>query len=128
MGLGWGGAGGGQSEHCPHPWEDWEAGAESQPHSLRPRVTPYQDHLSHPIPTWGPVLHITWETTQTAPWSSPPSSSNSLLRLCPPRPLSIPLPDPVWTGRFPWTARWPAAFRCPCSPCGCQEDLSNPQT
>lgn len=29
---------GAQSEHCPHPWENWEAGAESKPHPLQPRV------------------------------------------------------------------------------------------
>lgn len=38
---------GGQSEHCLQPWEDREAGAESQPYPLQPRVTPSQDYLPH---------------------------------------------------------------------------------
>ena len=49
-GWGWGAQAEGQSERYPHPWEDWEAGAESQPHPLQLRVTPDQDHLSLPIP------------------------------------------------------------------------------
>lgn len=44
---------GGQSEHCPHPWEDWEAGAESQPHPLQPRVTLHQGAPSLPYSCLG---------------------------------------------------------------------------
>lgn len=45
VGLGVGAQAGGQSRCCLRPWEDWEAGAESQPRPLWPRITPRQDHL-----------------------------------------------------------------------------------
>lgn len=129
---------GGQSERYPHPWEDWEAGAESQPHPLRLRVTPDQDHLSLPIPAQSslPMRIRLWShlgVTRDPPSSSPPSPNNSLLILCPEylvnSSLGLPLPALVWDGLpFPWMAHWLSPLSCPPSPSDCQKHPSNTQT
>lgn len=52
MGLGEVGAQArGQSENCPCPWEDWEAGAtsQSQPQPLQSRVILHQDYSPPPF-------------------------------------------------------------------------------
>ena len=83
LGWRWGAQAGGQSERYPHPWEDWEAGAESQPPPLRLRVTPDQDHLSLPIPAQSslPMRIRLWShlgVTRAPPSSSPTTLTQQL--------------------------------------------------